>query len=418
MLVQQFIRAHGLQVLTEVLGIAVTEYEDRVTLNYSQIDSPSFHPIVQECRALILRKGSWEVMSRSFDRFFNYGQNFGSFACDAGKSGSWSIVDKVLLQNMPNGSVWTAQVPDELNPSVWKSGDFDFSQAVVWEKLDGSLISLYWDGLKWCVATRKMAFAEGTTALGHMFSQVIETAFGMSLGAFMYGHDLTDVTLICELVSPETRVIKRYAEPAMYLLAVREKHSGKEWSPDKVDDVAKKLGLGRPVRYALNSMDDILASWDVLEATDEGYVCQIVADPDKKQWRLKVKNPSYLAWAHMRNNGVLSIKRIALMVWTQDYDEYLQEFPEDRSAFLPFIEGYAAIMADVKELRSTTVHLFEGHMVPNDQKKAFALLVKDSPVCPILFRMAQGSTLDQIISSMKDPAKVRMLEGYSDLSSL
>ena len=68
-------------------------------LNYNQIASPMAEVICQECRALLLEMGTWDVVSRSFFKFFNYGQ-------------------------------------PEAHPVDWAT-------ARVQEKLDGSLICLY-----------------------------------------------------------------------------------------------------------------------------------------------------------------------------------------------------------------------------------------------------------------------------------
>jgi hypothetical protein len=43
-------------------------------LNYDQIESAKAHPVVMECRGLILSYPHGEVVARSFDRFFNYGE--------------------------------------------------------------------------------------------------------------------------------------------------------------------------------------------------------------------------------------------------------------------------------------------------------------------------------------------------------
>jgi len=72
--VQEYLIKNGLQKLQDEFHIEVKEYPDRVTLNYSQIDSPKFNPICDECRGLILRKGTWEVMAMSFVRFYNFAE--------------------------------------------------------------------------------------------------------------------------------------------------------------------------------------------------------------------------------------------------------------------------------------------------------------------------------------------------------
>lgn len=56
------------------LGIKSSEYGNLVILNYSQIDSPKNHPIVMECRQLVLEKGTWNIIHMAMKRFFNYGE--------------------------------------------------------------------------------------------------------------------------------------------------------------------------------------------------------------------------------------------------------------------------------------------------------------------------------------------------------
>ena len=70
----EYIKKNGIESLKSEFGINVKEYDDLFVLNYDQIESPKTHPIVQECRSLILDK-QFNVVSRSFDRFFNFGEN-------------------------------------------------------------------------------------------------------------------------------------------------------------------------------------------------------------------------------------------------------------------------------------------------------------------------------------------------------
>ena len=91
----------ALERLTTEYGIRVKAYpeQDTYVLNYDQIESPKFAPVVKECRSLVINS-KCEVISRSFDRFFNHGEG----EC---------IVD--------------------------------FNQAWAMEKVDGSLIGLYYN---------------------------------------------------------------------------------------------------------------------------------------------------------------------------------------------------------------------------------------------------------------------------------
>lgn len=75
MQVIEFIKQNGLEALTEQFAISVKKIDDLLVLNYNQIDSPKTHPIVIECRSLILEAKTLKVVSRSFDRFFNIYEN-------------------------------------------------------------------------------------------------------------------------------------------------------------------------------------------------------------------------------------------------------------------------------------------------------------------------------------------------------
>ena len=66
--------AQAFEQLTEQLAIKVKHYPEEgiVLLDYHMIDSPKMNPVVIECRSLILHFDTFEVVSRKFDRFFNY----------------------------------------------------------------------------------------------------------------------------------------------------------------------------------------------------------------------------------------------------------------------------------------------------------------------------------------------------------
>ena len=68
--VQKYLKEKGVEALKQEFSIIVKEAGDLLVLNYNQIESPKTHPIVIECRSLILDK-QYNVVSRSFDRFFN-----------------------------------------------------------------------------------------------------------------------------------------------------------------------------------------------------------------------------------------------------------------------------------------------------------------------------------------------------------
>jgi len=365
MLVQEYLKENSLESLEEKFGIVINKYDDRVVLNYHMIDSHHcrFDPMVMECRGLILSLPDYRVLCRSFDRFWNYGED-----------------------------------PD--------TDEFDITRAEVTEKLDGSLINVYHDGDKWCAATRRMAFAEGETHLNKKtFSELVSEAIKEGLDV-VFNCALKakeHYTYIFELVSPESRVVKPYTETEIYLLAVRDRESGEyDWKEYNRLDYAFKY----PRKYYFNSFDEALKSMNDLHALDEGYVCRI-ADPKlRMDWRLKVKNPSYLAVAHLRGENALSPKRIILLILGNDHEEYLSYFPEDRKFFLPFELAYHRMLGYVEGLWLSTKDI-------KDQRE-FAFKVKDTPVGSILFRLRKGQELNDIIQNMTLNSKVNMVTSFKE----
>ena len=140
--VQRFITADGWEALTTKLGIKVTAYPDNgvAVLNYTP-KSPKTHPVVVECRALILSYPGAEVVARSFDRFFNRNED---------------------------------GVDEEA---------FDFRDSWCMCKYDGTLILFYFctQTDRWEIATRTRAFAEGpfgASNLGETFRlKILQASF-------------------------------------------------------------------------------------------------------------------------------------------------------------------------------------------------------------------------------------------------
>ena len=149
--VQEYLRTHGVEKLKSEYSIKIRDYPDRIVLNYDQIESPTFHQIVDECRNLILNKTTYEVLSQSFQRFYNLGEG---------------------VQRKANEAINKMRITSHDKEAVLE--DFDLLSARIQTKVDGSLISMYWDGNQWCSATRSTAFGEGMSNFGSSFKELFE----------------------------------------------------------------------------------------------------------------------------------------------------------------------------------------------------------------------------------------------------
>lgn len=337
MQVQKYLKEFGLEALKQEFGIKVKEYEDGlIVLNYDQINSPKSHPIVKECRSLIL-DSSFNVVSRSFSRFFNLGE-----------------------------------VPES-------QSHIDMSKATLFEKVDGSLIKIYnWKGT-WYVSTRSTAFGESTVnGFDLTFKELVFKALDVKDDSYFQkicGFYLDKrVTYICEVTSIENRCVKTYTGYSLYFLAGRINETGEYIGLNfQTVDNCTWFGMKFPKQYSFDSIESCIQAAKELKNLDEGYVLYQDGIPV-----CKIKSPTYCA-VHLIKGEGLSPKRIVELVLTGEQDEYLTYFPEDK----PFIEPYAETLAWLLEHTQSTYEAVEGI----ESQKDFALAVKGSKASSLLFTM-------------------------------
>jgi len=344
----------SLSQLKSEFGINIREYDDRYVLNYDQINSAKmkFHPYVRCCRQLIISKDFERVLHRSFDRFFNYGED-------------------------PN------------------SDNFDICNAEIFEKLDGSLIGLYHDGEKWCHCSKSMAYAEGpiSNQLKYKtFSDIIDNEVDLS-AIFEKGN--INYSYLFELTSKYDPHVVKYQDTKMVLLAVRNKLTGEYIN---LEDEAKRIGWEfLPRKFTFKSFDEILENVNSLPATEEGYVC-ILGD-----WRLKVKSPLHVAISSMKGDGALSPKRIIQIVHDCNEEEYLSYYPEDRE----FFEPYILVREKLEDYFESNYNKYKNI----ESQKDFALSIREVKYNTILFRMrAQNKTFKEVLNSLTSQQIEKMYE--------
>lgn len=252
----------------------------RVILNYDQISSPKHHRVSRECRGLTLEVGTWNVCARSFARFFNAGE-----------------------------------CPEE-------EKKFDWQNFVAEEKCDGSLMVLYhWDGC-WRVNTRgSFGLGEIQPGLGKNWEEAFYEALGDEKGLDRLH---SEYTYVFEFCSRYNKVVRDYPEPTLFLLTAFHKTTGSEVQEDLCDRIASWLGVKRPARYELPSLAQVAAFVNDQEATFEGCVLR-----DRNGLRIKVKNKSYVALHHLKDNGnVFATKNLVPLILKGEHHEVLAAFPE------------------------------------------------------------------------------------------
>jgi hypothetical protein len=351
--VQKFLIDNSLKDLEDKYHIKVCTYEKFITLNYSLIESPKNDPITNECRGLILENvPPYNVVCRSFDRFYNYGEN------------------GVFPEN--------------------------FSEYKCFEKRDGTLINVYNYDNEWYASTRKMSYAEGVNTQGYKFSDLFFSVFEKSK---LTDVD-TDLVLIFELTSNFNRIVTRYFETETKLLSVRNKITGREFSYDALKNFKNYYNFDIPKEFNFADYDTVINSYDELEVLEEGYV---FVNYDTMH-RFKMKNPSYLAAANIRMNGIISPKNIIILIFLNDYEEYLLLFEDDRVLFQPYIDAYNKLIHEIPVI-------YEKIKDAKNQKE-FALLAMKTKCSPILFSIRCGNSLIESFNNMSTNSKIKLINKY------
>lgn len=354
MKVIEHIKQYGLDSLEE-FGIIVKQYpEGLIVLNYDQINSPKTNDIVKECRGLIIDT-EFNVVCRSFDRFFNYGEAESTF-----------------------------------NPET----------AVAYEKIDGSLIKIYNFKDTWYASTRGTAFAEsGVNGWDITFKDMVLKALDCKTDEKFQAHCSYNLdqscTYIFEITAMENRVVTRYEGYTLWLLATRVTADG--WYYEEIEEFLTDFGVKRPQVFKFSSVEDCIETAKHLPDLQEGYVIYEDGVPV-----CKVKSPAYVAVHRIKGEG-LNPKRIAELVVINEQEEYLKYFPEDEKHFKPYVDTLDF------NLKSAQHHYHKFKDIA-DQKE-FALEIKDQPYAQFLFqaRRLNEDNITKVFNSADTNRKVKFL---------
>lgn len=348
--VQEYLQSNSLELLAERFDIRYKIEDDCIILNYTQFVSDKFNPIVQECRGLILSKDYKTVLCKPFNRFFNYGEN----------------------------------------PEVDDS--FNFEKSNIREKIDGSLINIWWNPYKekWICSTRGNAYIED-----EKFVRNIKASLKNYTLSDIFPSEMKDCTFCFELVSPETQVITYYPEPAMYFLAIFKNSTGEEL--DRKCFVDKYNIFKTPKEYYFLDLEAIRNLIVDLNEDDEGFVVQ-----DNTGTRIKIKNPRYVALHRMRNNGVLSNDKIIDLVINGEDSEYLVYFPMDNI----YIQVYKDAYNKLKELTEESWNMYK-HI---EDKKEFALSIQNEKYKSFLFAYKNGKSFEEFFKQLSTKSKMFLLD--------
>ena len=346
--IQEFILAHENWrelLAAEPYNLKISEDDGFVLFKYSQIASDFSQEICREARGLILDStDNFKVVRMAFKKFFNIGESF--------------------------------------------AAKIDWDSAVGTEKLDGSIMSVWYGRGKWRLSTNSTidAFKAELAGVGpyKTFGELFESVLPLSTFANYNKHRCWTF----ELVSPYNKVVIDYPETKVYLLSVRDMNSLEELNLDAVEMLADANGLAVPERYYLNNEADYRK---IVEHMPEGHEGIVVRDANGE--RVKIKTLLYFELHRAKNNGVLTLERIVDLIRANEQSEFLSYFPEYQPIFDDVQHQLDNIGEIVEEIRRIVIFWKLANEFEEDKRKIrklFAQYVGKSKYAHLFFAEYDG----------------------------
>lgn len=386
-LVIKFLQTHSLQDLYTCHGVAHRFDNDhtKISLNYDMLAFKPGDLLAEQCRGIIIRPN--EKFSYDVDQ----------------------IVGDCKLLAWPMNKFY--------NQGESHVAAINIDDAILWEKLDGTMTMLYWDDLKnkWCVGTRGVPEADVPIHEGHLeiSNKTFNDLFVDAIKNFCSEYDVhyddwisqfnKTITYVFELTSKYNKIVVDYDYPTISLLAARDLLTGLELS---IYDL--QLLVQYPQQFELDNFENIKKFVDsqnpnVLEGC---VVC------DKNFNRIKIKNSKWVFAARAKEN-ICSSKRNALEICLNgQIDDILPFLDESLQQKLSRLNENLKFLLDITQQQFELIN----KNCADDDYKSFALMINDlnSPLKDALFaikRKKANSVFDYITQlTQKNKLTTRFLD--------
>lgn len=366
--VRDFIAEHPTDWLARLerdYKILVSRDAGLVSLKYDQLESPMADPLVQECRGMVVRESTGEILAWPYNKFWNHGEAL--------------------------------------------AAAIDWDTARVLEKLDGSLMILYRDPeaplehldtrrFGWCVASSGTPCASGSFGRGgeETFTQAFWRIFD-ELDMSLPPHQ--DTCFMFELCAQENRIVVKHERERLVLHGARNVRHGDEMSVADLHEVGFMCHWEVVKSYPLHSAAEALAGAAELDPLQtEGFVVV-----DAQHSRVKIKSPRYVALHHMRGEG-MSVGR-AVDLWVAgEVEELLSHFPE-------FHDDVMGVVEKMHEHAAAAFVAWRDNQGAATQKD-YAMAVKDKPWAALAFKLrasAEAPTAALAVSLLRQQTRASLV---------
>lgn len=381
--------AAALVALQRVFHIGVrhhARFPGVVQLRYTTRSRPIDHPVVRQCRGLILDAASdFAVLAYPFDRFF------------------------------------------DSRDAASRSAELDWSSARVHDKLDGSLAILYWHRDRWNVASSRRPDARGAMCQRAPGGAIaFETLFwdiwrhnGLALPP-PPGPGVGRRCFLFELTSWRHPIVVRYPGEALTLIGARDLDTLQELEPGPVAaeydwPCAAWRSLSSVIRpdggpgdesnggpggepdIDLDGMDPAEIERRVRRAaaTLDGSLVEGFVVCDARFHRVKIKSPDYVSKAWMfplcPSRAAINPRRLLQLVISGAGPEFALYNPSYRDEIRELQRTYDRFCAEVEDLYRT--------LEPIEDQREFARQAGQRVYANLLFRMRKcGGTVQEHVA--------------------
>ena len=342
-------------------NISIKESSSLVILNYG-LESDFTDPVVQEARGIIVDTDSLDVVCWPFRKFGNFEEGY---------------IDEI-----------------------------DWNTARVQEKIDGSIVKLWYNHKedRWQWSTNSVINATDAHAMDGSvsFLDLIRRADNYK----DIPYDILDMerTYIFELVALEKKVVIRYDFPYLYHIGTRSNITGQEYDDD--------IGIKKPIEYPLHSLQECIRSAEALNQNSENVEHEGFVVVDVNWHRIKVKSPEYIYAHRIAACRVFTKKRLLPMVRSNDGSlEKLIKTVPDAEVYVRYYQWqYAELKRDIGIAIAKARAMYEEY---EHDRKAIAEYLKQEPLQAFCYKsLGNNLTTVQIMESMADSMVSRLIEEY------
>lgn len=343
-------------------GVKSFVQNSKISLTYDQIEARDSDPLSQQCRGLILKETSYEAVAVPMFRFFNKEQ-------------------------------------------IGVAASVDLTTAVFEEKLDGTLILIYYDQAvdKWFCATRSRPEADVNVDDGnYTFTDLVNMTIKNNLGFENINEwmnscvNLPKTKTFCfEFCSPLNRIVCNYQDFSLTLLSVRDNVTFQEEDPVLYTPT---LGIPTIKTYSFSSLSDLIEvvnRWNPKE--HEGIVVK-----DANFNRVKIKSPAYVAYNHMRDSLSTSLRGCVEVILIEKDDDVISMLPDFIGNRIKRLKPIVAqVLRQAQQDFDDLSHI--------EDMKEFALAAQQKAWPAVLFSLKRGRTssvLQFAKGNIKDLTKI------------